>query len=863
MKRKLTISFTRAVGSVTQPPSEIEVVLMALKSRASSDTDLTYLPTPDRRVIRVDKPVVVVEFDVTPSEDRSFKEPIHYRIAWRRGYLGKMESHDFLMPNQDISFEDLLRLESIDPNNALSESDLGTPGRVAQLLADGRVAGSDGVPLYTPEQIDGFFSEAEELRQREDQGILEHLDTSLSTFQSTVDTSVRRQISDSERGTNQAIALTREQYQAADQTLRQELLGLIGEGSGEVPENLLELLDSKADLKDGKIKYEQLPLDILRGDVVQIASNDRLTSTQASAGDIAISPTDGWILQGEYTNENDWIRISTLLRGIQSINGKSGESVNLSAEDVGARPSGSIPLSDVTGVGQRFTQELEGVIRVDEDEKLPTSLLRDDVPRLDGERILNSAGEEIPLRGDVTSVNGKTGEVSITAEDIGARKAGESIPMRDITNLTSSLNLKVGVSDPRLTDRRVPTDHADSHKVSGEDPLVLEQSQITNLVSDLGDRATKDEFEAFRDAIYADLPDNPEQQANAASEFAALSLTGASNSTDKLEQMSIYLNETSAKYSLFEENSDEITSKYNEILLVGDNVSGALDEVRQYSSQVSQDKETVYGIKQDVESSSQVVSESTALSLLVAELFNFGTDLDNGGLGERLEYLRGSPGEDGEDGTDGEDGHSPVIEWDGTSLVIDGETGPDLKGEPGEPGSDGNDGEDGRDGQDGVGGITPEQLDERIPGSLSLSLVDDVGTRIFAGSTMLFGDTGLLDISHLLVRVTSSQTWEGLTIRREGDKVTVEGEFTIAGNISRESPFTADLPEGFRPASQWKDFLGTGIVMSGDSNRMVAIGNPYNVNQLFPSETLAEGEVLGFQIIYFTNDLWPSEAPAS
>lgn len=849
MKRKLTVSFTRAVGSVTHPPVEIEVVLMALKSRTSSDTDLTYLPTPDRRVIRVDKPVVVVEFDVTPSEDRSFKEPIHYRIAWRRGYLGKMESHDFLMPNQDISFEDLLRLESIDPNNALSESDLGTPGRVAQLLADGRVAGSDGIPLYTPSQIDDFFSEAEELRQREDQGILEHLDSSLSNFQSTVDTSVRRQINDSERGTNQAIALTREQYKEADQALRQELLGLIGEGSGEVPENLLELLDSKADLKDGKIKYEQLPLDILRGEVIQIASNDRLTSTQASAGDIAISPTDGWMLQGEYTNEGDWIRISTLLRGIQSVNGKSGSSVNLSAEDVGARPTGSIPLSDITGVRQRFDTELEGVIRVDEDEKLATSYLRDDVPRLDGDKLLNSAGEEIPLRGDVTSVNGQTGEVSITPESLGARRADESIPIRDITNLQSSLNLKVGVSDSRLNDRRTPEHHADSHKVSGEDPLVLEQSQVTNLVSDLGDKATKDEFEQFRDAIYADLPDNPEQQANAASEFAALSLTGANNSSDKLEQMSIYLNETSAKYSLFEENADGINSQYNEILLTGENVSSALEEVRQSSTQVNQDKETVSGIKQDVESSSQVVNESTALSLLVAELFNFGTDLDNGGLGERLEFLRG---EDGDDGEDGQDGHSPVIEWQGTSLVIDDVVGPDLKGEPGV---------DGQDGQDGVGGITPEQLDDRIPGSLSMALADGVGTRIFAGSTMLFGDTGLLDISHLLVRVTSSQTWEGLTIRREGDKVTVEGEFTIAGNVGRESPFTIDLPEGFRPASQWKDFLGTGIVMSGDSNRMVAVGNPYNVNQLFPSETLAEGEVLGFQIIYFTNDLWPSEAP--
>ena len=34
----------------------------------------------------------------------------------------------------------------------------------------------------------------------------------------------------------------------------------------------------------------------------------------------------------------------------------------------------------------------------------------------------------------------------------------------------------------------------------------------------------------------------------------------------------------------------------------------------------------------------------------------------------------------------GADGHSPVITWDGTTIVTDGTPGPDLKGEPGDPG---------------------------------------------------------------------------------------------------------------------------------------------------------------------------------
>src|SRR5699024_7286620 len=43
--------------------------------------------------------------------------------------------------------------------------------------------------------------------------------------------------------------------------------------------------------------------------------------------------------------------------------------------------------------------------------------------------------------------------------------------------------------------------------------------------------------------------------------------------------------------------------------------------------------------------------------------------------------------------TPGEDGHSPEITWDGTTIVVDGSAGPDLKGDPGDPGEDGSDAE--------------------------------------------------------------------------------------------------------------------------------------------------------------------------
>lgn len=57
------------------------------------------------------------------------------------------------------------------------------------------------------------------------------------------------------------------------------------------------------------------------------------------------------------------------------------------------------------------------------------------------------------------------------------------------------------------------------------------------------------------------------------------------------------------------------------------------------------------------------------------------------GTTSTVQAVRGRPGEPGDPGDPGEpgqDGHTPTFSWDGTALVIDGETGPDLKGEQGE-----------------------------------------------------------------------------------------------------------------------------------------------------------------------------------
>ena len=79
--------------------------------------------------------------------------------------------------------------------------------------------------------------------------------------------------------------------------------------------------------------------------------------------------------------------------------------------------------------------------------------------------------------------------------------------------------------------------------------------------------------------------------------------------------------------------------------------------------------------------------------------------------------LQGETGPKGDKGDPGEDGHTPEITFDGTTIVVDGTPGPDLRGEPGEGGG-------------GIAGAVPifESLaearawEEANPGRLALTL---------------------------------------------------------------------------------------------------------------------------------------------
>ena len=152
MQRTLSIHFDRSVSPTTNRPDEIEITVTPLNSASSPDLNATYAALRQTKRVKLSLARNTVKFELTPTYDPGLTEPIFYRIAWRRGYMGRVEEHDFSMPDRDVDFDDLTDLGNIiTGENYLKEEDLGTPGRVARLDNLGRVVDGDGIPVTAPD----------------------------------------------------------------------------------------------------------------------------------------------------------------------------------------------------------------------------------------------------------------------------------------------------------------------------------------------------------------------------------------------------------------------------------------------------------------------------------------------------------------------------------------------------------------------------------------------------------------------------------------------------------------------------------------------------------------------------------------
>lgn len=518
MKKTLSVRFERAISSATNKPVTMEVVLTPLNGANAPDLDATYLAEKQVKKVRLANAMNVVTFDLIPTFMPGLDQPIYYRIAWRKDVMSNITQTDFSMPNQDVDYDDLANLGNvIGGENYLKEEDLGVPGRVAKLNNAGQVIDSEGNVVGTG-GLEGVTELiAQEVRDRKsadsnlDRMLTLRLETQINSVNHTFTTLIDRETSNRNDAINaEAVARASADSILAASVATHETLSngkfatLTAQVNGQAA-----MLSLKADLVNGKLPTSQLPaLAIV--DVVPVADEEAmlaLTTAQVQRGDVAVRPDGTWMLQGSPISQlSSWVQISFPGGAVTSVNGQVGVIV-LNANDVGARPADvAINMNEVnglntalaaratvvslnalqtlhtnldtkvTGINTRLTT-LEGLaVKVNGSGEITTTLLADDVPRVNSSnQLIRKDGTVIPTGGGgpgtgaVDSVNGKIGVVVLNAADVGARAAG-AIPLADVTGLQAALNARATTTDLSALATRVSRNEVDISDLQASGP---------------------------------------------------------------------------------------------------------------------------------------------------------------------------------------------------------------------------------------------------------------------------------------------------------------------------------------------------------------------------------------------------------
>ncbi|WP_211438912.1 hypothetical protein [Corynebacterium glutamicum] len=156
-------------------------------------------------------------------------------------------------------------------------------------------------------------------------------------------------------------------------------------------------------------------------------------------------------------------------------------------------------------------------------------------------------------------------------------------------------------------------------------------------------------------------------------------------------------------------------------------------------------------------------------------------------------------------------------------------------------------------------------LDTRLPENLSLRVDTTVGTRIFAGGTMIYGDTGWRDVSgYLIPGLVVSVNNGRARMQRVGNRI--EFDIKVDVNISGLIAIFDAIPSGYRPIPRFP--MDNGIFthsnVGGGASQLKAGALPgvfYNTSQ--PLRTGATTPfpnpgTVAWTGSYATDDQWPS-----
>ena len=149
---------------------------------------------------------------------------------------------------------------------------------------------------------------------------------------------------------------------------------------------------------------------------------------------------------------------------------------------------------------------------------------------------------------------------------------------------------------------------------------------------------------------------------------------------------------------------------------------------------------------------------------------------------------------------------------------------------------------------------THEYVDSAVADVLRVDTT--VGTRVFFGDQMIYGNTGVRSVDHLVIGLDFTQrSHHGAYITREGDAVSLWG----VGYTLGELHLTEVLPSGFRPPmNHYMSNAGT----AANSKNTFLLGHHNQWTRItFSGGVPAKDLQLGIQARWITLDPWPTSLP--
>jgi len=491
--RALTFSFGPSVSTLTGLPDLLEIAVLPLADPTNPNVDITFAGGVKSQQIELTDKVNTVVFNLIPTNAPGLSAPLYYRVMWRSGLSSRTMTTDFVMPDVDCTWDDLVGGIGavLDGTMYLQQADLGVPGRVAQLDDQGTPITSHGVQCALITDITALQNSltAETARRTSDNSTLRNqmqndMADQVNSIQLTHTNLINTAVVNLTGQVNME-ALARRN---ADQDLALSILNLDTSLQGQIDtiDNQVQVIDTtltrKADLDvNNWVPMSQINPEVYT-EAIAVPNQTAmlaLTHPPVHRGDIAVRPDGIFLLiSNDPSQLSNWVSLST----VSSVNGHRGDVV-LTPSDVGAIPvGGTIGMHQVNGLNTALSGKASQTDLIALQNSVTKGFADATLVRtVKGTIPTAQMPPEIALINSSNQITNKAGSIVATGGGGGGGGFDLPIPQTAVIGLTADLANRVLITDGRLTNARTPTAHAASHHSSGTDPLSLELTQVNGL----------------------------------------------------------------------------------------------------------------------------------------------------------------------------------------------------------------------------------------------------------------------------------------------------------------------------------------------------------------------------------------------